>query len=691
MGFAVLSILSWIVFLCLGSATSAESIESVRAALDAQDAWLSTSPKGDAWRRYLESDGLRSQLDQGSAADKRALARILGRYESGVEGLSSSRFVRTRDELRGWANRLGVPLSLRWASRIRSAAEVAPEISAAELSDARQQLTESTNRLSQFLDSGGLENADAWRDYLQWSSLQEQLAAEETDWDEMDQVVNRFYGGQLGLEYPQFAEVRNDLRRFVFLGKLAELEADAATQNISKQLGSLADAIVKYNDDPTTKNASQVAYLADVLSDLGQVSELTETVLSYHRHPNIQIRVTEDFLRRRFSRPVDETRNVDEMILRTRVRGPAHTTGNITADVIPDPHRARIDILFEGTTQTPSVGRQSPVTIYSHSTTTLMARKPLWLEPRNLLSEPAQATARTSTKIHRIEPDNRLGRRLVEKIAWQRAGSQKSASERIASYRAARRLERQFEQQAGEMLDRVRTTLRDQWRGPLSRRGLLPERIATSSTHDAVIVTAMQADDAQFSANGGPPAFNGKNAFSLQLHESAVNNTIERAIGGVLLTDEKVAEIVESQTGSVPAALQISDDQDPWSIQFDFQQPFTVQFEDQEVTFAIRARQFTSGERKLNSVEIAAKYAMEVASTGVVLRRRGDIEVEFLQRLSQPQQIFFRSLLRKKFSGLFTDVIQGEGFSLPGRWRNIGRLRLSEFSTDEGWLSLGWK
>ena len=126
------------------------------------------------------------------------------------------------------------------------------------------------------------------------------------------------------------------------------------------------------------------------------------------------------------------------------------------------------------------------------------------------------------------------------------------------------------------------------------------------------------------------------------------------------------------------------------------QQPVTVEFNDRLVNLAVRGRRFTSGERVLdNAMVISADYLMETAPSGVVLTRQGEIQVNFPsaqegQRLTA-SQIFFRTLMRNKFSALFKPVIEGEGIELPGRWKSTGKLRLHELSSENGWLSLGWK
>ena len=93
-------------------------------------------------------------------------------------------------------------------------------------------------------------------------------------------------------------------------------------------------------------------------------------------------------------------------------------------------------------------------------------------------------------------------------------------------------------------------------------------------------------------------------------------------------------------------------------------------------------------------MEMSAKYDMRTTPTGVRLLRAGDIEVTFPRRASQQLSagdLFFKTLMRNKFAGLFKPEIIGEGIQMPGRWQKMGRIRLRKLSGTKGWLSLGWR
>jgi hypothetical protein len=122
----------------------------------------------------------------------------------------------------------------------------------------------------------------------------------------------------------------------------------------------------------------------------------------------------------------------------------------------------------------------------------------------------------------------------------------------------------------------------------------------------------------------------------------------------------------------------------------------TATFDDQTVKIAVRGRKFTRGEdQELKKVmEISAKYQLEKAAGGARLVRQGEIDVVFPgregKRLSV-REVAFKTFMKKKFDAMFKAEFTGEGLQLPGRWEKIGKLRLAELVSNQGWLSLGWK
>ena len=676
------------------NAASVSPTSALRQTLDRQNAWLGTSSEGEGWNKFLLTKSLEEEIGKGSDIDKREVAKILARYNSNTPGVEHPVFAATGRAIEAWANHRGVALAIRWSEEARTKSGNVAEVTDEDIAKAREELEEAVRDLDARFAAADEARRVGWKKFLKWDLLEEGLQTDSPDWKALSKVGAQFFNGYPGLEYPEFVRVRKALQKYVFIGSQISPKAMTA------QMKALANVIDTYNKEPTTQHAGDVAAQLDWLDQFGAVPELAPEIRSVYSQPNVRVRVSEELLKRRFSQDVNQPAQVNEMILGTHVRGTAMTSGKISADVVDNNEVAQIDIVFRGQAVTNSVGRQKPVTIRSRSFSTLSARKPLFIFPQRIASARARAAAKTRTKILSITPDRKLGRRIVKKIARKRANEQLPKTQVIASQRTARRLEKQIEDQSEPLLARAREALARQLSGPLKRRGLLPESLKTMSKDSNALLVAHQATSAQFATMSAPPNFSPHGDVVAQVHESAFNNTAEKGLAGLRITDKRVAELAKEALGSIPEELQTEgEDSTPWSLSFAWNQPVTVEFDDEVLRIAIRARQVTSGDRKLDFgrrgtakyMEIAANYTMSVQPTGVQLTRKGDVDVNLGGKKIGIKERVFTTLMERKFEAVFKQNIQGEGFELPGQFADMGKLRLNDLSADDGWLSVGWQ
>jgi hypothetical protein len=355
----------------------------------------------------------------------------------------------------------------------------------------------------------------------------------------------------------------------------------------------------------------------------------------------------------------------------------------------PAADSAALDIRLAGQAVSRNVGYNRGVTIYTSGVTQIAASKRIHVTADGIASDPAQAWCTTNTTINGIEHRSCL----VRKLAARRADKTKPRAEAIASRRAEGRVERRFDGQALELLGKAEDGFTNRFRLPLLRRGEFPRELAFDTTGDQLDVHMLQVANAQVAAPSDPPPLESGADMSVRLHETFVSNFSRAMIGGVTLTDERVAQLVKDLTGNVPDELVISPDKEPWSITFSATDPVSTQFTDKTVRFAIRGRRFTQGDNVIQStIELSATYSLERTPAGVRLTRQGDVNVDYvLQRGTlSPAQIALRTLMRRKFESLFTPEITTEGLKLPGRWEKAGRLKLRQMDVSSGWVVLAW-
>lgn len=702
-------------------------VDEVRRTVDAMNAWIGDDENAQAWRKYLLYDRLQQQMELAEAADLYEVVQVLNRFRQPIAELELPQFVAVRDALTAWSEQLsGSPSDELAASPNGTAAQTVASpspakqtvntrlvslreqlansieqvpyrpITRAEIEAARQRARAAAARLDTILQVGSAANRAAWHRFLKWNDLQTQLKPDTPlDTELLGQILGQLYNGDPGLELPEYVDLRTAL---MALRRLAMAQEDPEIQKlVREQLERVREAL----PEPTTAEVDRIGGMAELatrlewLEQLNQAPELVANVRAIYDQPNLVVSASEEAVSAGFTRPVSEVSPVDQVILGTRIRGTAMTEGVVTASLVPHPDSAHIQLCLSTQSFSNTVGRQKPVTIYSNGITRISANTLVVLDEVGLRAMPSQASATTNNRIRSIQPDGHFGRNLVRKIAWKRALQQQPLAERISARNAAREAEQRLAAQVLERIAASNTRLRQQVRQPLDRRNLYPRRLRFRTTDRLLHIDAVQALPSQLAAASSPPSAP-EHAVTIQVHESLVLNSAANGLGGITITDERAQELVKELTGSVPEELQLKQDEDPWSITFDVQQPLLVEFHDGKLTIAIQARRFTRGEQVVRQVtKIAATYKVAIRNGRIHLQREGDIDVTYPDR-PEGQRLSFTELRNKtfmtnKFDSVFKPEITAERTELPQNWAQLQEMQLVYASSNQGWLSLGWE
>jgi hypothetical protein len=242
--------------------------------------------------------------------------------------------------------------------------------------------------------------------------------------------------------------------------------------------------------------------------------------------------------------------------------------------------------------------------------------------------------------------------------------------------------------ESAEMLGTANDSFLENFRNPLVRRGGFPQQMNLSSTEDALHGVMVQAAGHQLAAADTPPELTGKHDLALRVHETMIANFSEARWGGVTQTDEQLQKMVKDLTGRVPEALEISEDDDPWSITFANERPIEMAFDDQQINVVMRGRRFKSGRRSVKNVVLSATYNVVTVDGKTQLVREGDVASKFDD--DQGFGVAMKPVIEAKAEGLFQPQIDLDELTLPGEWEKVGKLALQQLDCGNNWLTLGW-
>jgi hypothetical protein len=566
-------------------------------------------------------------------------------------------------------------------------------IGAADVAEAKRLLLETVERLDDRLTQDGA-NGDAWRKYLKWDVLQNELRGDkQPDQTLLMRVYACYNADYAGLDLVWFLDVQRALHNYIATAAVTDNQRVRAAYE--KTLDELAAALERYLAAPATQDALTINESIRRLQSVHQAPGLIEAIQQdLATRPNVYAEISADVVGAGLAESVDDVTDICDVILGTDIVGTAHTVGRTKAALAPQPDAAVIDALFFGTTTSDSVGYHGPVTIFSDSTTRLAACKRIWIDQDGLSSHPATSSAETDVVIRDIQ--SHKGRQLIEKMAWRRAEKQQAKAEAIASCHAEQRLNERIDRQADETLDKANQTYVEKFRRPFTERNLFPQTLAFSTTEKSLFVVALQAGGKLAAPGAPPPVVDGAD-MTLRIHESAVNNLAFDALAGRIAHEEKLQATVTDLLGHLPEKMKGDDDGKPWAITFAPQRPITVSFADGGFKITLCGAKYYKGSDAHPAMNVTAAYKIERTPTGFKAVRQGDIEVfppDFQpgsgQKISAREKVI-STLLGKRFAKVFEPELLGEGLELPGRWKAAGKLMPIQVECRDGWLVIAWK
>ena len=718
------------------------TVDAVTAELDQLDAWLGSGENGDRWRAFLHTEELRAELAKGADADPAVVARTLQRFEEGVNGLNLAPFVAARAAIKSqlatmksrYADDLG---KLAWASR----GDHRP-VSAEQFARIRADLRSKVDKLRSAL-SGAAGGAGGWTNYLRLGDLQPHLADDFKESDEslatLDEVLRRFRSNEPGLELPVFTDVAKAIATYRAFVTWATVAKTRDSRPIYEgYLSDIQKTLTRHLERPTIETNRRLARVLGLIDGLGQSPDLVSAMRRGYAHSNVYGAVSTNFVTRAPNRPIDRVTPVRDCILGTSIFGSAHTIGNVQYNVVESDDSVELAIFLQGEAHSRTRGIHKPVQVNSTGTTTYWATKHVTLTSDAFTSMPATGGAETHTRIHSIQKmGGKFGKRLVEKIAWKRAGEQKPQAERISSGHTRERVLREFEETVARDLAAARARYETQLEAPLTRRGVSPEYIRMNSAQTGIGIETLFATRSQLGAPGVPPAMMTGHDLAIQIHESAVNNYLPLALSSARIA-QQTAEIPPDLRGNVPNWLKVmsatrpnlaaaasagvemvGEAQEriaeavgadpnkpevtpppfkPYSITLNAEAPASIHFDDNRIVIRVRAALLQSEDSEYKNWDFVVTYEIRQEGDRIMLTRVGEIEAfptgfdtEWPRQLSA-EETGFRSVLKKNMNARAN---AGQSFPKqipiePVRLSRFGVLVLRELVADDGWLTVGW-
>jgi hypothetical protein len=431
-----------------------------------------------------------------------------------------------------------------------------------------------------------------------------------------------------------------------------DLDTRLAAGQTEAETARLLGTLERFEQSPVPAEALAVQETVRAVSatSYARAQDLARTVTEHYLAPNVRIAVHQRFVERMLPEATVKTSPMQDFVLGRQVRGTSTVEQSMSVNFIPDAERIRFELLVSGEVDSRTVTDAGPAAIHSRGEANFTVRKPVSLSPQGLAFGTALGTASNQSQLANIQTSfdsvPLMGPLVRNIVRNQHDGSKPLATREVNEkiiVRACREVDQQSEPKFTEMAERIRERI---W-NPMVDLGLEPQAVAMETTASTATVRLRLAAHTQLAAHTPRPRAPADAMFSLQVHDSTLNNGCERlALAGGRFGLEDLIRLVCKRIGVEP---RIPDDlPEGVSLAFAAEQPLRVECRDGLVNIRVALDAIESGRRNWYDVVAEVAYKPTTAGPQVLLEREG------LVRLSGPgHQGRLEIPLRTIFSRIF--------------------------------------
>ena len=556
----------------------------------------------------------------------------------------------------------------------------------------------------QWLNS--IANGAPWIAYLHLEDLQKpdvsidvlnQVSRNLTLSDAMD-AGQKAFASRSQLQQLKMA-IDKAIRRFSYAN-----DAEAAQGELQYQVDLLMQSLLNYEHDQLGIHAENARIAWRTLrSDFPAAASSLRSVVNdnYFNH-NLHFVVSEDLLSRLISDYRTESGCIAECIMGAWVTGSQNTNVDLRADIKPSSDRAMFDLKVTGNVQSSTVAQKSPATIWSKGNNHFWMNKSVQFDGRHITSTAAGFSVNTSSRVTGLATKYDgipIIRGIVRGIANQKIAESKPQSEALTAQKIREAALPKFESESNTQFSTGNDTLNKMF-ASLERKGVSPDSISARSSNTHMALSSRTIGISRVGGSLQPPSALIATGAAVQLHESALNNSIDALglQGRTILEKDLVKELEVALTDLFQREIKLTKKDDPQpvtaegepepptSFVFSTSDPIRVHFNNNQITIVMRAGVLQEGKdpipEQIITIPIAmslqgGKVVLDPGTIGVASKEETD-RLKQITRANQIRRILGRRVIRRELSPTIDLQAAGDK-TLP--------VTVSMIQLIDGWLS----
>ena len=630
------------------------------------------------------------------------LAQVEQRIGVLKEALRDPAYSMIRNEL----TNVLVPLELR-ANLFRAmldllTADAAPAAAEA-LPVARTEFQNALRRVRSYLNS--IPNGAAWFPYLEIEEIEQSLQTDHA-LEEIEALAARLDPTAEGLndaqvEFLRRSHLENLAGATRYYATMLQISKNGADQNaVRQELAALVEAVDLYEDSPTNETAAAIRTADDRLRLVaGPLAEAIDDLLrKQYLNYNLRLVADADFISKIVSTNEITRGPVRDCFMGASIYGNQKTRTTANLAFIPSSDAARFKLMLDGVSNSRTNAYTNQATVSSVSQIEFFASKPIFFDGDRFGFGPASVSANPHLRHTGIATKyDHIFFGLFKGLIRRRAMSE--ANKRIPQGRA-------------HAVDELRAKLLPEFNGEVERsfgelnqelarfdaelaeENLTPSAERTRTTSERFLFDAAVRGNSELSGSAPNIGSTRGIGFTLQIHESLLNNMADRwDLAGKSMTEAEVREVLEQWFSDLLGSDVSFDDEsgeppDPSILTFHESDPIRFEVSDGALRLILRAGITTEDGDEIPTqvVEVPLDITIE---NGKIHINRGVVIVSPLERpRNRALQITRAGIMRKKIQDAIEEGTQDATLTIERDGQEPIQIEIQRITAQGGWLTV---
>ena len=507
------------------------------------------------------------------------------------------------------------------------------------------------------------------------------------------------------LDGAKFVALRQSLDNFTTLA--ATVDQPINPEKLRAELVTLVSSVEKFEQSQSTTDAAAIRKSFETIrkSSPDQGNRIAAAMATHYFNFNLRVVASEKFLSKLIGESTTKQGPVRDQVLGANVSGNQTTTVKVGIDLKPNNNGIRLNLVLDGVAQSNTVGVTSEANVYTSGHHVFKASKPVTFDGDKFAAGAAEVSvwpSNTTTGVSTKYSGMFLFGGIADSIARDEVAKRRGQSEAIAADRVRSKVLPEFNQDVDSKIGDLNKDLEEKVNAKLREKDLMPSATNYRTTEDDLRANLRLMADRELAGGDGPFVTVPSTGFVVALHESLLNNSLDRLkFAGRTMTDKELAGEIEKSfsdllgrpinaTQKIESAAEGT--KEPATFIFPDKDPIRIRLNNGQLTLAIRAGlKQKAGEDDIPTQEITVPLMFRVEGTELVIES-GDIGVAPVDPPANAAiQITRGSVVRTKVKNALPTRKFDRFISIDKNRQTPIQLGVAQVKATGGWLSLAFE